>query len=642
MPTVRDLLGIQSNDAKNSKDRENAEKIQDFLNKYDIHSKDLNNSKYFENEKRKRQSDGVYNQEWQGYSWVTEATQALEDRPSRYRDYRDECKVPELDQSLNIYSDNATQFNIHKMVMEIESDNSKIVETLEKLFFENLDMNGDLWKIVRNTCKFGDEFAEIIVDDKENPKNVISIERIKKPENMRRIEKEGNLIKFQYVLDEKEEKTIDYQPWEIVHFRIDDEEFSPYGRSIFEAGRKTWKKLSLMEDAMMIYRLSRAPERRVFYVDVGNISSKEANKYIEQLKRQFRKKQYINPNTGEVDEKANILGTDEDFYIPVRQGSSGTRIETLPGGQNLGEIDDVKYFRDQVLRSMGVPAGYLGGTTEGAGTYDPKSYLSNQEIQFSRTIERVQRLIIKGLEKIAIIQLALQGFPAADMKNFKIKLTPPSNVDQMMDIEIRNAQFGLIQSIKSIEGFLPNDWIYKEILGMNDHDINKIKLLIQMEAQMQAQLQAIMGGEGSPGGGSMGGGGGGMGGGNIAPAEAGGPAEGGFEGGGEEGGGAEGAAEAPPSTGGGAGGAEEGGGAEAPMEFSGKTFVEFDGGKWLMENSQDIAKLLKYIKLYEKVNKDNNSKKVYEHTNSLTRMTVKGEFRGLLEAKKSSKTTLSE
>ena len=636
MPTIRDLLGLQSGDNKNSRDRINAEKVQDFLNKYDIHSKDLNNSKYFEGERKKRQNEGVYNQEWQGYSWVTEATQALEDRPSRYRDYRDECKVPELDQSLSIYADNGTQYNIHKMVLEIESDNSKIVETLEKLFFEHLDMNGDLWKITRNCCKFGDEFCEIIVDDKEDPKSIISIERIKKPENMRRIEKEGNLVKFVYVLDEKEEKFVEYQPWEIIHFRIDDEEFAPYGRSIFESGRRTWKKLSLMEDAMMIYRLSRAPERRVFYVDVGNISSKEANKYIDQLKRQFRKKQYINSQTGEVDEKANILGTDEDFYVPIRQGSNGTRIETLPGGQNLGEIDDVKYFRDQVLRSMGVPAGYLGGTTEGAGTYDPKSYLSNQEVQFSRTIERVQRLIIKGLEKIAIIQLALAKFPAVDMKNFKIKLTPPSNVDQLMDIEIRNAQFGLIQSIKSIEGFLPNDWIYKEVLGMNDQEINKIKLLIQMEAQMQAQLQAIMGGEGQPGGGGggMGGGGGGAMG-NIAPAEAGGPGEGGT--GGEEG--------TPPPEGGEApAGAPPAGGAtpEAPMEFAGKSFIEFDGGKWLMENSTDISKLLKYIKLYEKVNKDNNSKKIYEHQNSLTRMTVKGEFRGLLEAKKSSKTTLSE
>lgn len=508
---------------------------------------------------------------------------------------------------------NCTQYNIQGNVMEIESGNNKIIEILEKLFFDNLDMNSNLWKIVRNTCKLGDEFLEVVLDNPNSPKHIISLERIKNPENIKRIEKDGSLIGFRYEFDEEDKKPQMFQPWQIVHFKIEDEEFDPYGKSILEAGRKTFKKLSLMEDAMLVYRISRAPERRVFYVDVGTMPTKEANKFIETLKRQFRKKKYINQNTGEVDEKANPLSVDEDFYIPVRQNSQGTRIETLPGGQNLGEIDDVKYFKDQILKTMGIPSGYLGGTAaEGAaGTYDPKSYLSNQEIQFSRTIERIQKLIIRGLEKVAFIELILSRLEKTEIKDFKIKLTPPSNVDQLMEIEIRNQQFALIQQIRTLENFLPDEWIYTEVLGLNEQQIQKIRLQLQMQQQMALQLQSLAGGGGQ--GTNMGSGAPmGMAGGNIA----GGPTPGGEAGGPPEG---EAPIEAP---------------AEPGLEVA-SNMIEFDGAKWLMENQKDVEKLLKYVKLYEKVHKDNKDK-VNERRNSATRMLIEGEFRGLVKAYQSS------
>jgi hypothetical protein len=290
---------------------------------------------------------------------------------------------------------------------------------------------------------------------------------------------------------------------------------------------------------------------------------------------------------------------------------------------NLGEIDDVKYFKDQILKTMGIPTGYIAGP-EGGGGYDPKSFLSQQDIQFSRTIERVQRFTIKGLEKIAIIELILsREIEEEQLTNFQIVLTPPSNVDQLMEIEIRNQQFTLIQQIKALENFLPDEWVYKEILGFNDKEINKIKLQIQMQLQMQAQMQAIFGGES----GEAGGGGGGLGG-TIAPAGGVPPVAGGPE---EVGAAPEAGAEA------GAGEAEAGGAAPeagATLAVAGKQFVEFDGGKWLMENVTDVKKLLRYVQLYEKVHKD-NTEKPYEH-NSVTRMAIEGEFRGLLKASKCS------
>jgi len=318
---------------------------------------------------------------------------------------------------------------------------------------------------------------------------------------------------------------------------------------------------------------------------------------------------------------------DEDFFIAVRENSQGTRIETLPPGQNLGEIDDVKYFKDMILKTLGIPSGYLGGATEGA-TYDPKSYLSNQEVQFARTIERIQKFIVKGLEKVAIIQLALQKFEGDDLKNFKIKLTPPSNVDQLMEIEIRTQQFALVQSVKAIASpdgtpFLPDEWIFKKILGFSDKEVSTIKLQTQMQMQLNAQMQAVTAGMAS-GGGDMGGGG--MGGsvGGPAPDMAGGP---------DVGGGPDIGGEAP---------APGGAPAEAPGLEVSSNAIEFDGGKWLFENEQDAKKLLKYINLYEKIHKDNNNKKRVYEQNSATRMTMKGEFTGLMSHSSTNRKTLNE
>jgi len=588
---------------ENEKFAKNAEKVQDFVNRYHIRSRDL------QGPAAEDKSQG-YAPGFQSYAWIDDATATSSNRLARYSDYRDMTRVPELNQSVNIYADNATQSNIKNNVLEIESGNNKIIELLEKMFFENLDMNSNLWKIARNTCKLGDEFLEVVVDNEDAPKHIISLERINKPENMKRVEKDGALVHFRYEFDEEEKEPQIFQPWQIIHFKIEDEEFDPYGKSILEAGRRTYKKLSLMEDAMLVYRISRAPERRVFYVDVGTMPTKEADKFIETLKRQFRKKKYINQNTGEVDEKANPLSVDEDFYIPVRQNSQGTRIETLPAGQNLGEIDDVKYFKDMILKTMGIPSGYLGGTTAdgAAGTYDPKSYLSNQEVQFSRTIERIQKFIIRGLEKVAFIELILAKMEKAEIKDFKIKLTPPSNVDQLMEIEIRNQQFALIQSIRTLENFLPDEWIYSEVLGMNEQQIQKIRLQLQMQQQMALQLQSLSAGQGAGGGTDMGSGGPAMG--NIAsPAPAGGEAGGPPE------------AAAP-------GGEAEGGGPD--LQVASNT-IEFDGAKWLMENQKDVEKLLKYVKLYEIVRKDNKTKSEQLH-NSATRMLIEGEFRGLTKA----------
>lgn len=622
MPT--NIWGTQKKQENDEYVYRHQERVQEYLNKFKMPaSREITSS---------GKKDKPANQDWQGFSWINKYVDTSDDRSIRYQEYREMCKVPELNTSINIYADNSTQKNVKKNVLEIQSENNKVIEILESLYFDTLDINTNLWKIARNTCKLGDEFMEVIVDSMESPKHVVALERFKKPEKVKRIEKDGKLEKFLYVEEDTQNDVIKetpFPPWKIVHFRMEDEDFDPYGKSVLEPGRKIWKKLSLMEDAMLIYRISRAPERRVFYIDVGTLSTKDANLYIDQIKTKFKKKNYINPATGEVDQKADALGITEDFYIPVRQNSQGTRIETLPPGQNLGEIDDVKYFKEQILKLLGIPAAYLGGASESGVTYDPKSYLSQQEMQFARTIERVQNVLTKGLEKIGIIELALNGIKSEDLKQFKITLTPPSNIDQLMELEVRTQQFALVQSIRTLNtdpnqpAFLPDTWIYKNVLGFTDQEINKIRLQSQMQMQMNLQIQQIFqnGGAAAAMGGASGG--------NIAPSP--------------EGAMAGGVAGGPTETPAGTGLPPEGGEAPAPeaggnpgLEIAGKQFVEFDGGNWLMENASDMRKLLQYIQMYEDMKKEREVVKATRR-NGVIRESLKGEFSGLLKTIRSDK-----
>mgnify|MGYP001166111239 CR=1 FL=1 len=626
MPT--NIWGTQKKQENDEYVFKHQERVQEYLNRFKLPaSREVTSS---------GKKEKPANQDWQGFSWINKYVDTSDDRATRYQEYREMCKVPELNTSINIYADNSTQKNVKKNVLEIQSENNKVIEILESLYFDTLDINTNLWKIARNTCKLGDEFMEVILDSMESPKHVVALERFKKPEKVKRIEKDGKLEKFVYVEEDAQSDVIKetpFPPWKIVHFRVEDEDFEPYGKSVLEPGRKIWKKLSLMEDAMLIYRISRAPERRVFYIDVGTLATKDANLYIEQIKTKFKKKNYINPATGEVDQKADALGITEDFYIPVRQNSQGTRIETLPPGQNLGEIDDVKYFKDQILKLLGIPSAYLGGSSESGVTYDPKSYLSQQEMQFARTIERVQNILTKGLEKIGIIELALNGIKSEDLKQFKIALTPPSNVDQLMEIEVRTQQFALVQTIRTLNtdpnqpSFLPDVWIYKNVLGFTDQEINKIRLQSQMQMQMNLQIQQIFQNGGATA--AMSGGSGG----NIAPtpetAMAGGTAGG------------------PSETPAGAGIPPEGGeaapeaGGNPGLEIASKQFVEFDGGNWLMENAADMKKLLRYIQMYEDMKKEREEARV-SRRNGVIRESLKGEFGGLLKTIRSDKSQLIE
>ena len=362
------------------------------------------------------------------------------DRIQRMGEYEEMSTYAEIGSALDIYADDCTQINEFNHRLEIRSENEKIKEDLENLFFKQICIDYKLWQIVRKTCMYGDSFYELILQN--DKKGVLGIKSL--PEKtMFRVEENGRLKGFVQVSPNGE--PVKFMPFELVHFNLIStiSTFAPYGTSILEFARRHWRQLKLMEDAMVVYRITRAPERRVFNIDVGNLPPAQAEAFLERQRQKFRKRAFVNQRTGEIDWRANTLAPDEDFWIPMRNGQ-GTTIDSLPGAENLGEIDDVKYFKDKIFAALKIPRIWLQDTD---GAEERRQNLSHQDIRFARTIERVQSQISEGLRKIAIVHLMLRGYKKKELDDFEIILTPPSKLVEQMNAEILETQARAVSSL---------------------------------------------------------------------------------------------------------------------------------------------------------------------------------------------------
>src|SRR5581483_9411118 len=297
--------------------------------------------------------------------------------------------------------------------------------------------------------------------------------------------------------------------WEVTHFRLlGNDMFLPYGSSIIEPARRIWRQLILIEDAMLVYRVVRAPERRVFYIDVANIPANEVNTYIEQQRQQMRTTPVVDRNTGRVDLRYNPMSVEEDFFIPVRGGESGTKIDTLAGGQNTAAVEDVAYIQKKLFAALKIPRAYLG--------YDEmlssKATLAQEDIRFSRTINVVQKTMMAELNNLAIIHLYAHGYDSEDLQNFTLRLSNPSTVAQQQKLELWRAKFEIGGSAP--EGVVSKKFIRKEIMGLNDEQVEALDEERMAEKQIDDTIEGVAGGAGGEdtGGGTddiFGGGGGG-------------------------------------------------------------------------------------------------------------------------------------
>lgn len=390
-----------------------------------------------------------------------------------YSDYEAMDMDPILAAALDVYADESTVKDADGDTLTIASPNDEIRKVLHNLFYDILNVDYNLWPWVRNACKYGDFFLHLDIEDEIGIVNVtpLSAYEVRREEGFDpdnpyayKFVWEGTHTSYASGRGSQEQK--EFENYEIAHFRLlADTNFLPYGKSMIEPARKVFKQLMLMEDAMMIHRIMRAPERRIFKVDVGNMPPAEVDAHIENISSGMKKIPYVDERTGEYNLKFNMENMMEDYFLPVRGGESGTSIESLPGLSNDGQIEDIEYLRNKMHAALKIPKAFLG-YDEGV---EGKSTLAAEDVRFARTIERVQKIIVSELTKIAIVHLFTQGFKDEELVNFNLTLTNPSLIYEKQKIETLNEKIGLANTMRESTMFSER-WIYENIFGLSEDE----------------------------------------------------------------------------------------------------------------------------------------------------------------------------
>jgi len=427
-------------------------------------------------------------------------SQAVYYEPTRlasYYDYESMEYTPEISAALDTYAEESTTVDEDGYMLQIYCDSPRIKAVLGDLFNNALDINTNLPMWTRNTAKYGDNFVFLKLDPEKGVVGClqlpnIEVERIEVGMKGRATSGYGGptasnagvkSLTFTW-----KNKQLEFNSWEIAHFRLlGDDRKLPYGTSMLEKARRTWKQLVLAEDAMLVYRTSRAPERRVFKVFVGNMDDGDIQPYVQRFAQQFKKDQVVDPQSGNVDMRFNQMAVDQDFFIPVRDPAAPNPIETLPGAQNLSEIADIEYIQKKLLTALRIPKAFLG-FEEVVG--DGRN-LSLQDIRFARTINRIQKSMVAELNKIAIIHLFLLGFED-ELGSFQLSLTNPSKQADLLTIDVWKEKMLLYKdAVAPIEGIAPTSqsWAKKHILGFSDEEIKLDLQQQRLEKAVSLEIQ---------------------------------------------------------------------------------------------------------------------------------------------------------
>jgi hypothetical protein len=422
-------------------------------------------------------------------------------RAERYADFDQMEYMPELASAMDIYADEMTTSSELQELLRIDCPNDEIKAVLDTLYHNVLNIDHNLFGWCRTMCKFGDYFLYLDIDENMGITNVIGLPT----GEIERLEGEDktnpNYVQYQW-----NSGGLTFENWQMGHFRIlGNDKYAPYGTSVLEPARRIWRQLTLLEDAMMAYRIVRSPERRVFYIDVGNIAPNDIEQYMQKVMTQMKRNQVVDPTTGRVDLRYNPMSVEEDYFIPTR-GNVSSRIETLAGGTYTGDIDDVKYLRDKLFSAIKIPASYLTTADEGA---EDKTTLAQKDIRFARTIQRLQRAIITELEKIGIIHLYTLGFRQEDLISFKLYLNNPSRIAELQELEHWRTKFEIASN--ATEGFFSKRWVAQNIFNLSDEEFLRVQREMFHDRKVQALLDAAgeavaaEGGAGGDMGGDLGG-----------------------------------------------------------------------------------------------------------------------------------------
>jgi hypothetical protein len=427
-------------------------------------------------------------------------SQAIYYEPTRLSaqyDYESMEYTPEISAALDIYAEESTTTNEDGFILQIYSESKRIKGVLADLFNNALDINTNLPMWTRNTCKYGDNFVYLKLDPE---KGIVGVQQLPTIEIERHeVGASGKIsvdVKNEVDKDKKalhftwKNKNMEFQSWEIAHFRLlGDDRKLPYGTSMLEKARRIWKQLLLCEDAMLIYRTSRAPERKMFKVFVGNMNDDDVEAYVQRVANKFKREQVVDNKTGNVDMRFNQMAVDQDYFIPVRDPAAPDPISTLPGATNLSEIADIEYIQKKLLTALRVPKAFLG-FEEVVG--DGKN-LALQDIRFARTINRIQKSMIAELNKIAIVHLFLLGFED-ELSNFTIGLTNPSTQADLLKIDVWKEKVLLYKDLVSDPGngiqATSSTWAKKHIFGWSDDEVRLDLQQQRIERAVGEELKA--------------------------------------------------------------------------------------------------------------------------------------------------------
>ena len=413
-----------------------------------------------------------------------------------FTDYEAMDMDPIISSALDIYADESTVKDADGDTLTITSSNDEVRKILRNLFYDVLNIDYNLWPWIRNACKYGDFYLWLDIEEEIGIVNVVpmSAYEIRRDEGF----DEKNPYAYKFVLEQTHGggshftapmagPSSEFQPFEIAHFRLlSDTNFLPYGKSMVEGARKIFKQLMLMEDAMLIHRIMRAPERRIFKIDVGNIPPAEVDNHIQTIVNKMKKVPYIDEKTGDYNLKFNMQNMIEDYFMPVRGGDTGTSIEALPGLANDGQIEDIDYLKNKLFSALKIPKAFLG-YDEGV---EGKATLAAEDVRFARTIERLQKIFVSELTKIAIVHLYSQGYTDADLVNFELSLTNPSIVYEKQKVEILNEKIGLANTMKESNMF-SQKWIFENIFGMSHDEWTTEQLQVIEDLKQQFRHEQI-------------------------------------------------------------------------------------------------------------------------------------------------------
>jgi len=426
-------------------------------------------------------------------SGATEASLAYQQvRIDLFRDYDSMDSDPILHAALNTYADECTSRNEFGNILKIHHPDDNVKQILENLFYDILNIEFNLWPWARNLVKYGDFYLQLEMSEGLGIVNVLPLSTYE----MSRIEgfdqENPQRVKFIYAPYQNPYNAVaqsaktEYENYEIAHFRLNnDSNFLPYGKSMLEGARRVWKQLMLMEDAMLIHRVMRAPEKRIFKVDVGNIPPTEVDNYMQKIINASKKVPFVDERTGEYNLKYNIQNLIEDYYMPVRGSDNGTSIDTLKGLE-YNMIDDINYLKGKLMAALQIPKAYLGFEEDTNG----KATLASMDIRFAKTIERIQRVMVSELTKIAIVHLYAQGIEDDNLTNFSLELTIPSKIYEQEQVELYTSKVALIQQMQQTKMF-SKEWMYETIMKMAKDEQDKITVDVIEDTKQMFRLTSI-------------------------------------------------------------------------------------------------------------------------------------------------------